>query len=84
MAVKIRLSRFGKKHQPTYRIIAVDESKKRDGKYLENLGFYNPIVKPAVVKIDKERFEYWLSVGAKPTEAVRNLIKKGDRDEGKK
>lgn len=75
MAVKIRLSRFGKKHQPSYRIIAVDESKKRDGKYLENLGFYNPMIKPPIVKINKERYDHWLSVGAKPTEAVKKLIK---------
>ena len=75
MAVKIRLSRFGKKGQPSYRIIAIDESKKRNGRYLENLGFFNPTVKPPAVKINKDRFNYWLSVGAKPTEAVRKLIK---------
>jgi len=75
MSVKIRLSRFGKKPQPSYRIIAVDESKKRDGRYLENLGFYNPQVKPPLVKVNQERYHYWLSVGAKATKAVEKLLK---------
>lgn len=75
MAVKIRLSRFGKKGQPSYRVIAVEESKKRDGKYLENLGFYNPLTNPPTIKINKDRYQHWISVGAKPTETVRNFFK---------
>lgn len=76
MAVKIRLARFGKKGQPNYRIVAIDESKKRNGRYLEALGLYNPMVQPPMVKINQERYHYWLSVGGKPTDTVRNLIKK--------
>ena len=76
MAVKIRLTRIGKRGQPIYRIIAIDESKKRDGKYLENLGLYNPTTNPVEFKIDKERLNYWLSKGAIPSETVNNLIKK--------
>lgn len=76
MSVKIRLARIGKRNQPAYRIIAIDESKKRNGRYLEILGFYNPTVNPSEVKINKDRYNYWLSVGAKPTETVKNLRKK--------
>jgi len=74
MAVKIRLAKFGKKGQPTYRLVAVDERKKRSGAYIENLGFYNPSVKPAQIKIKKERVEYWKSRGAQMSEAVKKLV----------
>lgn len=74
--VKIRLLRTGKKKQPSYRIVAADSRTKRDGKTLEILGFYNPLTNPSEVKIKKGRYDYWISVGAQPTETVRNLVNK--------
>lgn len=75
MAVKIRFARIGKKHAPIYRIVATDERNKRDGKYLDYLGTYNPFT-GTVESFNKERFEYWLSVGAIPSDAVKKLHKK--------
>lgn len=75
MAVKIRFSRIGKKHAPIYRIVATDERNKRDGKYLDYLGTYNPLT-GLVESFNNERFQYWLSVGAIPTDAVKKLQKK--------
>ncbi|MCL4380067.1 30S ribosomal protein S16 [Candidatus Dependentiae bacterium] len=72
MAVKIRLSRIGKKHAPFYQIVAVDSRKKRDGQHLENLGTYNPLSNQ-FVQFHEERINYWLSVGAVPTDAVVKL-----------
>jgi small subunit ribosomal protein S16 len=72
MAVKIRLSRFGKKDDPQYRIVVCDARTKREGKFLEIIGNYNPKTGP---KIDGKRYDYWISVGAQPTKAVLNLIK---------
>lgn len=74
MAVKIRLSRFGKKHAPIYRIVATDSRTKRDGEYIENLGTYNPL-KHEVVQFNKERLEYWTSQGAIITDAVKKIQK---------
>lgn len=74
--VKIRLTRTGKRNQPSYRIVATDSHKPRDGKCLEILGFYNPSEKKEGFQIDKERFEYWIKQGAQVTEAVRKLINK--------
>ncbi len=74
--VRIRLRRMGKKHQPSYRIIVVDRRKDGLGNYVENIGFYNNIVNPKVLKIDKERALYWLSKGAQPTDTVRSLLQK--------
>ena len=74
MAVKIRLRRVGKKHKRSYWIVITDSRVKRDGKLLEKLGFYDPNFEPPKFKIDKKRLEYWLSVGALPTETVRKLI----------
>ncbi len=74
MAVKLRLSRIGKKHVPFYRVVAIDESKKRDGAYLEDLGTYNGSQK-TIVNLLPERIEYWISVGAQPTEAVKKIHK---------
>lgn len=73
--VKIRLSRVGTKNQPKYRVIVADESVARNGKFLEILGQYNPTVKPAFFNVDKKRLDYWLSVGAQPTETVDKLLK---------
>lgn len=74
--VKLRLTRTGKTHQPTYRLIATQNRTKRDGEALEYLGFYNPRTNPSTFTFDKERVEYWLGVGAQPTETVAYLLGK--------
>ena len=76
MAVRIRLTRMGRKKQPFYRIIAANAEAKRDGSFLDILGTYDPMQDPAVVNIDNEKLTDWLSRGAIPTETVSNLIKK--------
>jgi small subunit ribosomal protein S16 len=76
MSVKIRLTRAGAKKAPYYHIIATDERSKRDGAYLENLGSYDPKKSPAEVKVNQERVDYWLKVGAQPSETVAALLKK--------
>jgi len=75
LAVHLRLSRMGKKKQPFYRIVAIDSRVARDGKYLENLGTYNPRMEPAAVMINNDRAFYWLSQGAKPSDTVHNLLR---------
>lgn len=75
MSVKIRLSRVGKKHAPYYRIIVADSRSKRDGKFIENLGTYNPI-KSEMVTFKPERVDYWVSMGAIPTDSVVKIHKK--------
>jgi len=74
MAVKLRLKRMGSKAKPFYRIVAADSRSPRDGKFLEVLGTYNPIKGSDVVTIKEDRVLYWLSVGAKPTDTVRNIF----------
>ncbi|MCL1595639.1 MAG: 30S ribosomal protein S16, partial [Actinomycetia bacterium] len=74
MAVKIRLTRLGKKKQPTYRVVVMDSRKQRDGKYIEQLGIYDPKQEPSLVKIDNERALYWLNTGAQPTERAQKLL----------
>jgi small subunit ribosomal protein S16 len=74
VAVKIRLQRGGKKKQPIYRIVAADERYKRDGRFLEKLGTYNPNTDPMTVDMKEPRVMYWLGVGATPTDTVRNLL----------
>jgi small subunit ribosomal protein S16 len=74
MAVKIRLTRLGKKKQPTYRVVVIDSRKQRDGKYIEQLGFYDPRQNPSIVEIDNERALYWLHTGAQPTERAQKLL----------
>ncbi len=73
--LKIRLSQTGTKNRKSYRIVAIEEGKRRDGKNVEVLGFYNPLVKPAQVKIDKKRVDYWVSVGAQVSDKVAELLK---------
>lgn len=73
--VKLRLARYGKRGQPFYRIVAIDDRKKREGPALEVVGTYNPLTKPATIILKKERIEYWLKMGAQMTETVRNLTK---------
>ncbi|MCL5411363.1 MAG: 30S ribosomal protein S16 [Patescibacteria group bacterium] len=72
--VKIRLSRTGTKNQLKYRIIATDQREKRDGKQIEILGSYDPTVKPAETKVSKERYAYWISVGAQVSPTVKRLV----------
>ena len=74
--VKIRLMRTGKKHQASYRIVTVDSHGKRDGRHIEILGYYNPQTEPPNVGLDKVRYNYWVSVGAKPTEIVKKIYEK--------
>lgn len=72
--VKIRLSQTGSTNRKTYRLIAIDENKRRDGRALEILGFYNPLVKPPQVSIKRDRVEYWLSIGAQMTQTAKKII----------
>jgi small subunit ribosomal protein S16 len=74
MAVKIRLTRLGKKKQPTYRVVVMDSRKPRDGKYIEQLGFYDPRQTPSLIEINNERALHWLHTGAQPTERAQKLL----------
>ena len=76
MAVKIRLKRLGKIRSPHYRIVVADSRTKRDGRAIEEIGKYHPKNDPSVIEVDSERAQYWLSVGAQPTEAVVALFKR--------
>ena len=76
MAVKIRLKRIGSKKNPFYRVVVADERSPRDGKFIEDIGYYNPLTDPADIKIDAEKATKWLDNGAQPTETVRTLLKK--------
>jgi len=82
--LSIRLSRVGKKHQPSYRLIVVDKRKDPWGTYLENLGTYNPLTKPKQVNFKAERIKYWVGVGAQATPTVWNLLVDQKIVEGKK
>ena len=76
MAVKIRLTRMGAKKAPFYRVRVADSRFPRDGRFIEEIGIYNPLTEPSTVRIDAERAKYWLSNGAQPTEKVKALLKK--------
>ena len=76
MAVKLRLKRMGKKKSPFYRVVAADSRSPRDGKIIENIGYYNPTDEPATIKIDEEVAMKWLQNGAEPTDTVRDLFSK--------
>ena len=76
MAVKIRLKRIGAKKSPFYRVVVADERSPRDGKFIEEIGYYNPLTDPVDVKINAEKATKWLANGAQPTETVRTLLKK--------
>ena len=71
----IRLMRMGAKKKPSYRVVVKEKLSKRDGAYVENVGFYNPTRNPAEVRLDMERVNYWIERGAQPTDTVRNLIR---------
>jgi small subunit ribosomal protein S16 len=74
--LKIRLARSGAKKKPSYRVVVIESENSRDGRFVEILGFYNPRRQPPEVKLKRERVDYWLSVGAQPSETVRSLLKK--------
>jgi len=76
MAVVIRLARHGAKKKPFYRIVVADGERPRDGKYLENVGTYDPLIDPVKVTLKTERIQYWMGQGAKPSDTVRSLLKK--------
>ena len=76
MAVKIRLRRMGAKKAPSYRIVVADSRYPRDGRFIEEIGFYNPMANPAEVKVDAEKAKKWIVNGAQPTETVIDLLKK--------
>ncbi len=73
--VKVRLQRVGTRKQPKYRIVVSDEQTKRSGKVIEILGHYNPMLKEPDISLEKGRFDYWISKGAQPTQAVSSLVK---------
>jgi len=72
--VRIRLRRMGAKKQPSYRIVVADQDAPRDGKFIENIGFFNPRTEPETVELNKDRAAYWIGVGAQPSDAVRRLL----------
>ena len=74
--VKIRLKRMGMKKAPSYRVVVADERMPRDGRFIEEIGFYNPMANPAEIKIDAEKAQKWIKNGAQPTDTVRALLKK--------
>ena len=76
MAVKMRLRRMGMKKAPFYRVIVADSRSPRDGRFIEEIGYYNPLTEPAEIKIDAEKAKKWISNGAQPTETVKSLLKK--------
>ena len=76
MAVKMRLRRMGAKKAPFYRVIVADSRSPRDGRFIEEIGYYNPLTNPADIKIDAEKAKKWIQNGAQPTDTVKALLKK--------
>ena len=76
MSVKIRLKRMGMKKMPFYRVVVADERATRDGRFVDEIGYYNPVSNPVELKIDVEKAQTWLKNGAQPTDTVRALLKK--------
>jgi small subunit ribosomal protein S16 len=76
VSLKIRLSRFGAKKQPTYRVVVAEERSKRDGRIVEKIGHYDPRTDPPTVVLNEERTKYWLGVGARPTDALGPILKR--------
>ena len=76
MAVKIRLRRMGAKKAPFYRVVVADSRYPRDGRFIEEIGYYNPLTTPVDIKIDSEKAQKWIANGAQPTETVKSLLKK--------
>ncbi len=75
MATVVRLTRMGRKKKPFYRIVVTDSRKRRDGGWIESIGYYNPLTEPETIKVDKERLDYWKSVGAKLSDRVERITK---------
>ncbi len=78
MAVKIRLRRMGAKKTPFYRVVVADSRYPRDGRFIEEIGYYNPLTDPAEIKIDAEKAKKWIANGAQPTDTVKALLKKSE------
>ena len=76
MALRIRLARFGTKHKPHYKIVVAEQKKGRNSKFVEQVGIYNPTFVPPLIKLERKRIDYWIKMGAKPTEAVEAVLKK--------
>lgn len=76
MAVKIRLKRMGQKKKPFYRIVVADSRAPRDGRFIEEIGYFNPLTEPVQFKVETEKAKQWLSNGAQPSDTVRDLFKK--------
>jgi len=76
VAVKIRLKRVGAKKSPTYRVVVADSRFPRDGRFIEEIGYYNPTTNPSVINVDKEKAVQWIKNGAQPTDTVKSLLKK--------
>lgn len=76
MAVKIRLRRMGSKKAPFYRLVVADSRYPRDGRFIEEVGTYNPMTNPSEVKVDAEKVQKWISTGAQPTDSVKSLLKR--------
>lgn len=74
--VRLRLTRMGAKKKPFYRVVAADSRAPRDGRFIEQLGYYDPMKTPKVLNLDLDRVDHWLSVGAQPSDTVNDLIKK--------
>jgi len=81
MAVKIRLRRMGAHKAPFYRVIVADSRSPRDGRFVEEIGYYNPLTEPAVIKIDEEKAIKWVKNGAQPTDVVKRLFEKAGINE---
>lgn len=76
MATKIRLKRMGAKKNPFYRVVVADSRSPRDGRFIDEIGFYNPTKEPAIIEINAEKAQQWLSTGAQPSDTVKSLFKK--------
>ena len=74
--VKLRLKRMGAKNRPSYRIVATESSSPRDGRFIEQVGFYDPLTEPATVTLNEDRVRHWLSVGAQPSDTVRGILRR--------
>ncbi len=74
--IKLRLRRMGAKKRPSYRIVVADSRSPRDGRFIETVGLYDPLTDPATVRVDEERARHWLSVGAQPTDTVRDILRR--------
>jgi len=76
MATVVRLTRMGRKKKPFYRIVVTDSRKRRDGGWIESIGYYNPLTEPETIKVDEERLNYWMGVGAKLSDRVKRITGK--------